>query len=155
MPKPFLTVRRYPYEEPLNTQIEISASNGFFAGTTDIYCAVQDLVEIGGGLKNFPKTADDEYRYEHRSEDPALRCYRYFLLRAYTTDAVGHSALQIKMNCNASQPNEGMCEFSIRAEAAAINRLGGLLEEFSKLGHLELHWRLDEGELFEDLQPNV
>lgn len=155
MPKPFLRVRRYLYEEPLNTQIEISASNGFFAGTTDIYCAVQDLAEIASGLKSFPKSVPDEYRYEHGSEDPALRCYRYLSLRAYTTVAAGHAALQIKINSNTIQPNEGMCEFSIKAEAAAINRLGVLLEEFSKLAHLELQWRLDDGELFEKLQPST
>jgi hypothetical protein len=57
------------------------------------------------------------------------------------------------MNGNSSPPNEGRCEFSIRAEAAAINRLGALLEQFSKLGHRELHWGLDYGELFEALQP--
>ncbi len=41
----------------------------------------------------------------------------------------------------------------IIVEAAALNRFGVLVEEFSKLGHLDLHWRLDDGELFEQLQP--
>ena len=108
---------------------------------------------MGSDLQNFPANVGDEYRYELGSEDPAQRCSEYFLLRAYTTDAAGHCALQLRMNGNSSPPNEGVCEFSIRAEAAAVNRLGALLEQFSRLRHRELHWRLDDSELFEELQP--
>ena len=129
MAKPFLNVKRHPYEEPFHTQIEISASNGAFAGSTDIYCNVADLADIGNGLMNFPKSVGDEYRYVYGSEEPSRRCYRYFLLRAYTTDLAGHCALQIKMNSNTSEPYEGLCEFLIKAKAAAINRLGALFEQ--------------------------
>jgi hypothetical protein len=154
MHKPYLIVRRHPWdEEPINVEIQISPSNGLFAGAIQFYCAAQDLAEIGSALQNFPASVGDEYRYEVGSEDPAQRCSVYFLLRAYTTNAAVHCALQLRMNSNSSPPNEGVCEFSIRAEAAAINRLGALLEQFSRLGHLELHWRLDDSELFEELQP--
>jgi len=153
MTKPFLIVRRYPYEEPFHTHIEISASNGPFAGTTDVYCNVEDLAEIGNSLQQFPVRVGDEYRYEYGSENPVRRFHRYLSLRAYTTDAAGHCALQLRINNNTSEPNEGSCEFSIRAEAAAINRLGSLFERFSSLEHLELHWTLDDGELFAALQP--
>src|SRR3954463_16018943 len=118
----YLVVRRHPYEEPFHTQLEFSASNGLFSGTTDIYCNVDDLKEIGERLKNFPTQAGDEFRYEYGAEDPAQRVYRYFLLRAYTIDRAGHCALQMKINNHASEPYEGACTFSIKAEAAAINR---------------------------------
>ncbi len=154
MHKPYVIVRRYPWdEEPINVNIQISASNGLFAGTIEVYCAAQDLADMGSNLQNFPASAGDEYRYELGSEDPAQRCSVYFLLRAYTTNAAGHCALQFRMSGNSSPPNDGACEFSIRAEAAAINRLGSLLEQFSGLDHRELHWRLDDGELFKELQP--
>jgi hypothetical protein len=141
MHKSYLIVRRYPWdEEPINVELEISASNGLFAGTVQVYCAAQDLAGMGSDLQKFPASSGDEYRYELGSEDPAQRCSVYFLLSAYTTNAAGHCALQLRMNGSSSPPNEGRCEFSIRAEAAAINRLGALLEQFSKLGHRELHW---------------
>jgi hypothetical protein len=145
----YLIVRRYPYEEPFHIQLEFSASNGLFSGTTDIYCNADDLKKIGDRLKNFPIQVGDEFRYEYGSEDPAQRFHGYFLLRAYTTDSAGHCALQVKMNNNAREPHEGRCTFSIKAEAAAINRLGSLFLTFSRLEHLEFHWNLEDQELFE------
>ena len=88
--------------------------------------------------------------YENGSGDPARRSYRYFFLRVYTTDSAGHCAVQIKMNSNLAEPNDGACQFSIQAEAAAINRLGCLFEQFSHLHHLELRWSLDDGEMLEN-----
>lgn len=145
----YLVVRRYPYEEPFHLQLEFSASNGLFSGTTDIYCNIEDLKEIGDRLQNFPVRVGDEVRYEHGSEDPTLRRYRYFMLRAYTTDSAGHCALQIKMNNNTREPHEGTCTFSIKAEAAAINRLGSLFLTLSRLEHLEFRWTREDQELFE------
>ena len=121
MNRPYLLVRRYPYEEPFHTHLGFSASNGFFSGATDIYCNVDDVKEIGEQLKGFPARIGDEFRYEYGSEDPS-RSYRYFFLRAYTIDNAGHSALQLKINANASEPHDGSCTFSIEAEPAAINR---------------------------------
>ncbi|HEX4809576.1 MAG TPA: hypothetical protein VH325_11640 [Bryobacteraceae bacterium] len=145
----YLVVRRYPYEEPFHMQLEFSVSNGLFSGTTDIYCNVGDLKEIGNRLKSFPTRLGDEFRYEYGSEDPARRHYRYFLLRAYTIDNAGHCALQVKMNNNTREPHEGTCTLSIKAEAAALNRLGSLFLTFSQLEHLEFHWNLEDQELFE------
>jgi hypothetical protein len=150
--KPLLIVRRYPYEEPYHTQLEFVVSKGNFAGGTDIYCNVEDLKETGKALQNFPAQIGDEYRYEYGSENPEDRCYRYFLMRAYTTDGVGHCAVQFVINQNSVEPDEGVCRFSISADAASINRLGILFEKFHELRHLEFHWSPDEAELFEDYQ---
>jgi hypothetical protein len=74
MHKPYLTVRRHGWDEkPINVEIQISASNGLFAGTIQFYCAAQDLAEMGSDLQKFPANAGDEYRYELGSEDPAQR----------------------------------------------------------------------------------
>jgi hypothetical protein len=73
-------------------------------------------------------------------------------LRAYTIDVVGHCALQVVMNLNEAEPDEGICKFSIRAEAAAINRLGELFNQLSKLKHLEFRWNLRDDELYEQHQ---
>lgn len=148
----FIIVRRCPYEEPYHTQLEFVVSNGAFHGRTDLYCAVDDLREIGIALRNFPARAGDEYRYEYGTEDPQVRFYRYFLLRAYTFDALGNCALQIAINLNAADPEEGICKFSLRADAASINRLGELFVQFSQLRHLEFRWSLRSAELFERYQ---
>lgn len=147
--KSLLVVRRYLYEEPHHTQLELVVSNGNFSGSTDIYCSVDDLSEIGKALRYFPAKVGDEYRYEYGSENPKERCYRYFLLRAYTTDSVGHCAIQFVINQNTVEPYEGVCRFSIVADAAAINRLGLLFEKFSELQNLEFKWTPDESEQFE------
>jgi hypothetical protein len=155
MIEPFITVRRHPYEEPYHIQLEFLASNGFFSGTTEIYCNVEDITTLGKALKNFPKKVGDEYSYEYGSEDPTKKFYRYFLLRTYTFDSAGHCALQIKINFNTREPEEGLCTFSIQAESAAINRLGELFEQFAKLEHLEMRWNLKEGHLYKQNQPEA
>ncbi len=68
------------------------------AEITDFYCNTEDLITIGQALQNFPLKIDDEFRYERGSENPRDRCYDYFLLRAYTTDSVGHCAIQFAIN---------------------------------------------------------
>jgi hypothetical protein len=44
--EPFLVVRRHPYEEPHNVQLEFIATNGRFTGGTDIYCTADDIKEV-------------------------------------------------------------------------------------------------------------
>ena len=149
---PLLVVRRHSYEEPYNTQLEFVASNGIFSGATDIYCNVTDISDIGRALKAFPEKVGDEYKYEYGSPDPRANFYRYFVLRAFTIDRVGHCALQFTFNLNQPEPDEGACRFSIRTEAAAINRLGNLFEKFSELRHLELRWGPTVDELHETHQ---
>lgn len=135
-----IIVKRHPYEEPYHLQLEFFVSNDGFSGTIDFYCNAEDLKEIGISLQNFPSKIDDEYRYELGSENPKDRWSMYFLMRAYTTDSVGHCAIQFAFNINAVEPNEGICRFSIRTDAAAINRLGVLFEKFSKLEDFEFEW---------------
>ncbi len=155
MVDPFIIIRRRPYEEPYHTQLEITVSNGVFGGSTDIYCNVDDLAEIGCGLREFSAKISDDYRFEYGSENPATRFYRYFLLRAYALDSLGHCAIQFAMNLNEAEPNEGVCKLSIPAEPMAINRLGTLFESFGKLSHLELRWSPKHGRLYDNYQDEA
>jgi hypothetical protein len=150
--EPQIIVKRYPYEEPYHTQIEFFVSNGVFSGGTDIYCNVTDLSEIGKALQNFPKNIDDEYIYEYGSEKPEDRFYRHFWLKVYVISLLGRCAIQFHINNNTKEPNEGICRFSIIAEAAEVNNLGKLFEEFSRLNHLEFRWSQKESELFKTHQ---
>lgn len=138
--KPQIIVKRHPYEEPYHIQLEFFVSNGSFSGNVDFYCNAEDLKTIGRALQNFPSKIDDEYRYELGSENPQDRWYMYFLLRAYTINSLGHCAIQFAINKNTVEPHEGICRFSIEADAASINRLGVLFQRFSKLEDFEFEW---------------
>ncbi len=150
----YLIVRRVPYEEPHHTQLEIVVSNGAFSGSTDIYCNVSDLADIGRVLQTFPKVVGDEYKYEYGSSDPDSNFYRNFIIRFYAVGSCGSCALQVEINQNQSEPNEGVCRFSLKAEPASINRLGDLFVAFSELQHLEFKWipNTDFAELYKEYQ---
>jgi hypothetical protein len=152
MTKPFLNVKRRPYEEPHHTQLEITVSNGRFQGWTDIYCNVEDLTEIGEALIRFPSKAGDEYIYEYGTDDPKAQFYRLFRMRTYTINNSGHCAIQFSINLNQPAPDEGQCQFSFLVEVAALNRLGALFKTFSTLNHLELQWSPAGGSLHETYQ---
>ena len=51
-----IRVVRTPHEEPYRAHITIFASNGSFSGETDLYCGVDDLMEIGQALARFTLT---------------------------------------------------------------------------------------------------
>ena len=150
MRSPRIIIRRFPYEEPYHAHLEFELDNGLFRAKTDIYCNVGDIAAIGKGLLEFPSRVGDEYCYRYGSEDPKDNFYRFFPLRAYTIDLVGHCALQFAMNTNTQEPDEGSFRFSIRADPAALNRLGELFLHFGQLKHLEFVWSPTEGELYED-----
>jgi hypothetical protein len=153
---PYIRVRRLPYEEPYHIQLEFTVSNGVFSGCTDIYGRVDTLTEIGNSLRQFPNKIGDEYRFEYGSEDPSVRFYRCFVMRAYTTSHRGYCNLQFMINQNKAEPNEGVCKFSItNIEPAALNRLGELFVTLSKLQHLELQWTLSDGNVYEHYQDSV
>ncbi len=143
---PRITVHRLPYEEPYHTQLEIEASNGVFAGAIDLYCAVDDIRDVGRALSAFPSRVPDEYRFTYGSDDPARRFYRLFVLRAYTTDSVGHCALQVIMDRNTEEPDEGRCCFSIGAEPAQIGRLGRLFMRLHEKPSTWFRWALVDDE---------
>ncbi|RYX85104.1 hypothetical protein EON83_07605 [bacterium] len=140
MNESYLMVRRHPYEEPDHTQLEFIVSNGSFTGGIDFYCGVDDIANIGTALRAFPRSISDEYVYEYGSPVASKRFYRHFRLRAYTIDRSGHCALQITINLNRDEPEEGICRFSMRCEPWSLERLGNLFLAFARLEHLEFKW---------------
>ncbi len=145
--KPYIKIKRYPYEEPYHLNLIIEAANESISGKLEYYCNASDLTEISVALIRFPSQTPDEYIYELGSEKPEDRYAHYFKFRAYTTDSVGHCAIQLKMNNNSDCPDEEICEFSIQGDVADINRLGELIKKFSKLEHTYLIWNVIDGEL--------
>lgn len=137
-----IQLKRYPYEEPYNLHLDLSASNGLFAGQLGYFCNADDIKEIGTALQSFPNKIPDEYLYEIGSARQEDNSAYYFALHAYTTDRSGQCALQIVIDNNQDKPNEGACRFSIKTEPSAINRLGKLLLRFSETKHHTLNWSL-------------
>jgi hypothetical protein len=135
-----IQIKRVPYEEPYHVNHVFTASNGVFNGFLEYYCVASDLKDIGTALRAFPTKVPNAYSYEIGSTRPEDNFAYHFALHAYTTDCSGHCALQVVIDNNQDRPDEGVCRFSIRAEPAAINRLGNLLMEFANLKHHELNW---------------
>lgn len=157
MEQPFLIIRRHPYEEPYLVELEFIISNGFFSSSIDdIYCTVEDIDQMGKTLKEFPKKVPDEYRYEYEIGKPEDDYYRYFSLKISTRNSVGDSFLQFQINIDPEEPGwalyGGMCKLYFPAEAAGINHLGRMLEQFRKLEYLELRWNAVNGKLYEEYQ---
>ncbi len=149
MNEPWVIVNRLPYEEPYHTHLEVFASNGTFAGGLDIYCAVEEVAEIGAALLKFPSAVPDEYEYRYGSPDPTARMYRHFMLRAYTVDHAGHCALQFVMDRNTEPPDDGRCVFSMRVDSAQLARLGRLFQRLAERPSTAFRWTLANAEFAE------
>jgi len=126
----------------------LEASNGESRGVLEYYDNANAFKEWADALESFPRHSRAVFLHELGSERPEDRNAHYFRFRAFTTDGLGHCAIQIRMNNNAELPDRSISEFCIRAEAADINRLGALCRKFSILEHEVLHWGLKEGELY-------
>ena len=147
MTPPFITLRRIPYEEPYHLCLVISASNGEYSGSLEYYCNAKDVAEVGNRLAAFPEMVGDDYTYELGSPRPEDRFAHHLILRVFTVDSAGHSALQIVMNNNRKPPDDCSCSFTIPAEVSAINRLGRLFKTFGELKHEMLRWSTTKGGL--------
>lgn len=147
-----IRIQRFPYEEPYHLQLQLNAENGRFSGGFDFYTGVPWLKEFAASLQDFPKCIGDEVQFVDGSPRKEDRTHRHLLIRAYTVGNLGRCAVQFTFNNHEEEPKEGSASFSISADAAAINRLGQLLEKFSELEHLELFWSPHEGELYTERQ---
>ncbi len=141
----FLSLQRFEYEEPYHTEIHLRSSNGLFTGCLEYYCNVNELDDIGKKLKSFPSNFSDKIVYELGSEDPKERCAYYFRLHVSVIDRSGHCAVQIRINRNSSVPNNGLADFTIKANPADLNNLGELFLRLSKFEIREFTWRPTQG----------
>ena len=140
-----IRVVRTPYEEPYHAHITIFASNGSFSGETDLYCGVDDLMEIGQALARFPTKVPDEYEFIYGSANPADRFYRFLRVRARTVDLSGHCALHFEFDLNQEEPNEGRASFSLVVEPWALEALGRQFQELHGDSSGQFEWSPDQG----------
>jgi hypothetical protein len=122
------------YEDDYILDLTFTANNGGFQGKVQWYCNPDDLKNIGEALSPFPNKIPDEYIFDVDTN------WSHLSIKAYNFDRSGHCALQIYINNNKKNPDEGECRFSIVVEAWAIHRLGELLKKFSTLKYSYLKW---------------
>lgn len=145
--QPYLKFTRCPYEEPYHLNLILAASNGRNAAQIEFYIGRDTLTGWADGLETFPRHRDDVYLWEYGSERPEDRWAYYLRFRAFTADASGHCAINLRLNNNAAGPEREISEFCLKAEAGAMNRLGRLFREFSRLEHEVLIWTPVDGRL--------
>jgi hypothetical protein len=146
--RPYLTIERFPYEEPYHVNLLLRASNGSQTGELEIYSSPDQLMDIGRQLTEFPQSVGHVVLWEIGSERQEDRFAYYMRFRAFVLDSVGHTALHLRFCNNLDLPAKAISEFCITAEAGALNRLGHLFCEFSSLSHEYLVWSLAESSLF-------
>lgn len=147
----YIRLVRYPYEEPHHLHLSMTVSNGRSRGQLDFYVSTQQLVSWADGMETFPLHARSVLLWEFGSERPEDRWAYYFRLRVFSVDAQGHSAIQFRFNNNAELPDREMVELCIRADPAAINRLGKLCRSFANMQHEVLEWSPGSERLFESI----
>lgn len=145
----YIYIKRVPYDEPHYVNLLMWASNGSVVGGLEFCINADDLLEWAAEMEQFPRHAASVQLWELGSEYPEDRFAFYFRMRLFTTDGLGHCALQFRFNNNQALPDREITEFCIPAEAAQINRLGQLLRGFAELKHLVLHWSPSGGRLYE------
>lgn len=149
---PYICITRYPYEEPYHLNLVMSVSNGSTSGALEFYINAETLIAWAFAYEKFPRHAQSVYLWEAGSERAEDRFAYYLRMQLFTTDAWGHSALQIRLNNNQDLPDREIVDMCIRAEPAQINQLGALFGWFSKLEHQVLYWSRSEGQLFETIE---
>jgi hypothetical protein len=105
--------------------LSISASNGEYSASQDIYIYPQDILKFGNALKNFPRKLDDEVVFEYGSDDNSFYCYAK--IRAFIFDNAGHPALEILFNNRREAPYCSESHFYIKCEVSTMNKLGSTL----------------------------
>jgi hypothetical protein len=118
--KPYIRITRYPYEEPHHLNLVMTASNGQLVGKLEFYLNADALTEWATELEIFPRHAKSVALWELGSERPEDRFAFYFRMRLFTTDSVGHGAIQLCFSNNEALPEREVSEFCIRSEAAQI-----------------------------------
>jgi hypothetical protein len=111
-------------------QLQLRAQSGERALSQDFYAYPEDLRQFGATLEAFPSSAKDSAVFEYGSGDPKVYCW--VRLRAYLYDSAGHSALEVMVENNLEPPAQASAQFSVKLEAATLNKLGQELVAWSR-----------------------
>ena len=145
---PFIEVVRHPYEEPHHLNLVVTASNGLQSAGLEIYANATELGTYANALRGVARRTT-EALCELGSERSEDNFAYYFRLRAHQLSGTGQCAVEIRFNNNRPPPDREVSEFSIQALPADLDRLAALFEQFGRLEHRKLIWKVTTGELQE------
>jgi len=125
-----LALRRLWEDDDGMLQLQLHAANGPRSISQDFYTYPSDLEQFGAKLQVFPGSVKDAAIFEYGSTDPKVYCW--VRMRAYLYDGAGHSALEFTVHSNQPQPDQASAQFSVKLEAATLNKLGEELAAWSR-----------------------
>jgi len=99
----------------------------------DFYDYADHLKKWGEELMTFPACANEEVAFENGAKDG--NAYLWLAVRAFVTDGVGNTALEIEYRKPGNRLHLEVARFAIPVEAAAINRLGAALKSWEPTAH--------------------
>jgi hypothetical protein len=123
--------------------LRVRASNGRFAGTTDLYVGYDGLKELATAIRDFPKSRIDSREHQLGTFDSqyaggGVNIYLHCI------DSVGHAAMEIRMQTDSRETTgmrgqpESAC-FALLVKAADINDFVNDIEKISPvIGSREL-----------------
>ncbi len=153
MAQSYLRLRRRQ-DHQQSIAIEFAGSNGRFGGTLDVTCSDRDLAELvrmGIVLQGFTGKPGDGHVFTHGdAKDEDFGQNHFLSLKFGLADHTGHFAIEFQARLYWPAVESASSRFSIRADTAAINRLGQLLERFADPDYVQLSWTPESGELLRD-----
>ena len=145
---PGIVIRRYPDmdDDPDLTQFEFAATNGGSALSVLLYDSASRFSEIGAALAAFPRSSSDRWETSFGWQGSAAS----LTFRAFTTGGGRTCAIGFSAAVEGNDVVRSDVAFAMESEAAAVNRLGQLLNQYARLKHIDLFWSPTDGELFAD-----
>jgi hypothetical protein len=116
----------YPDSDYLG--IEIHAANERFAGSTRIYAGLKELSDFAKHITGFPVDPHDVRQYEFGSRARSF-AGGYCRLHFRCKDQLGHAEVGVDLEDDSGKFQQGIAKFSLRFEAAGMDRfVKGLIE---------------------------
>ena len=135
-----ISIKKLDDDDP--PHVELLVSDGDFAVGQNSYIYDEEFLEFGVALKSFPLNLAHEVIFESGSPDPKYHCY--IRLRAFVYDGVGHCALEAMVENHLVEPYSASAHFYILCEAATLNRLGQLLESWTRSSETEFGFSTED-----------
>jgi hypothetical protein len=119
-------------------QFQVDLTNGVNSTSINFYGYSDEFQDFANELCTFPKSIDNEVKYE-LGEQGKKWAY-YILLRVFCYENNGHTAIQIKIDNNRIEPHKSYSEFYILTVPASINKLGQKLKNWNPKIDMEIEW---------------
>ena len=139
MPCQQLIFRALSIDDEDVVQFQVEARSATIAATIEFYGYADEFRSFGEDLRSFPQTVVSEVTYKN-SVDLRDQMNHYLLIRIFSYDPTGRSAIHITTDNQEGEPFRSTSEFYILTQPAAINDLGTLLRHWNPSTVEEITW---------------